>query len=866
MHSLGIIVIFLLFFYANAQLPPETTTNPEDCPYQTFPSQSQFYKGQNCFYLSVPENYNNPEGKKIQIPVLVIESQNTNHQAASVYLEGGPGMGSSPIISLFLSSPEFLNSFLEHGDIILFDQRGTGYSKPNLACPDETLNFDYWNIINIDSIRVCMEYFINEGVDLKSYSSQESAKDINSIRKQLGYEQLNLIGTSYGTFLAQQFMKDFPNQTRSVILDSPVPFGNNFSTPEVFAEAAATIYQNLFDLCLNDFVCNQKYPNLEKEFVDLLESLEQTPLEIKSLKSISPIQVTRLSLSPELLLSLILTPTTSASLFKAIAQRQLTSPELQLSLQAITSFLQPNSPNFGSAMHISVVCNDFHHLPEISSPSSMNPNIIDYYRKASLGFDRSAICDFWPKKSSQQSTDITNEIPTIILVGSLDPITPPYWGKEITKTIEQAKLIEFPSAFHGVILTGPCVQSIMANFIKAPHNQPDENCVSEKEFKIDNSGFDLEVTYFGIPVFETLNTYTLNENTHLWNDWSIGLKAKYSSVLLAQDTLSPSLSFGPNPANQWYEFGAKYILPITIPNYPNQTNIWLDGNTTVLRNQDWISSQATSLNHTSRETEFDLGIEQVISPSFSQDLTLGVSANYLIHEDFAHDDSDQALFPETSNTTLLNLNASYVVPDFRYFQSRHTELTGDIRYGVGSQSETELSWLNAQIGLKHLQGFGWDKKGSFGLGEAREFVFATKFNAGISTGTSPSWEQFSLNNPRSKNFTLRGNYPKNLLRGEQFYSASVELRSKGFEFNNILVTSPYIFADTGNAWGGDYVFRDASLHSDILDGNQYAYGLGINTVLDLPIIPTPVVDLHYSFTPLYPSGTLTASFGTGFNF
>ena len=89
-----------------------------------------------CGWLTVPEDHAQPDGKTIKLAVARFKSDASKPQPDPiVYLEGGPG--GSPLKSSILSQFDvYYGPLLDKRDLILFDQRGTGYSQPALDCPE----------------------------------------------------------------------------------------------------------------------------------------------------------------------------------------------------------------------------------------------------------------------------------------------------------------------------------------------------------------------------------------------------------------------------------------------------------------------------------------------------------------------------------------------------------------------------------------------------------------------------------------------------------------------------------------------------------------------------------------------------------
>ena len=76
--------------------------------------------------------------------------------------------------------------------------------------------------LKVDALAACADE-LRAVADLDAYHTAAIAADVEDLRRALGYEELNLWGTSYGTWVALAAMRDHPEGIRSVILDAPLP-------------------------------------------------------------------------------------------------------------------------------------------------------------------------------------------------------------------------------------------------------------------------------------------------------------------------------------------------------------------------------------------------------------------------------------------------------------------------------------------------------------------------------------------------------------------------------------------------------------------------------------------------------------------
>jgi pimeloyl-ACP methyl ester carboxylesterase len=187
--------------------------------------------GAKCGLLEVPLDYAKPNGEKIKLAVSRVthKSPDAEYQGPMLVNPGGPG-GSGLIYSIF---GDFVPDGAGDGyDWIGFDPRGVGSSQPSLSCiPD----YDGYNRPFVVPITPSLERTwlqrsknyanacgANGGKLLEHLTTVDSAKDMESIRKALGAEQINYYGFSYGTYLGQVYGTLFPDRFRRVVFDGTV--------------------------------------------------------------------------------------------------------------------------------------------------------------------------------------------------------------------------------------------------------------------------------------------------------------------------------------------------------------------------------------------------------------------------------------------------------------------------------------------------------------------------------------------------------------------------------------------------------------------------------------------------------------------
>ena len=187
-----------------------------------------------CGNLIVPRDRANPTGPTLSVYHTIFPAvDGSTNNIPVMYLNGGPGATNADAIAVFESSMSiFREKFGENRDIIVIDQRGTNNSEPTLYCGQELepqrelvygLTFREAADIRVQQMALCRQRLVGEGIDLSDFNTYEIAADISDYLEARGLPQVNLYGASYGTRLAMQTMRLFPDDINAVIIDSILP-------------------------------------------------------------------------------------------------------------------------------------------------------------------------------------------------------------------------------------------------------------------------------------------------------------------------------------------------------------------------------------------------------------------------------------------------------------------------------------------------------------------------------------------------------------------------------------------------------------------------------------------------------------------
>jgi pimeloyl-ACP methyl ester carboxylesterase len=451
-----------------------------------------FVRGQNirCGSLIVSEDRHNPSSPTIRLAVAILTTPNA-HPAADpiLYLSGGPG--ESPLTDFApLFTPDGLNYYLGNRDLIIFDPRGTRYSQPSLDCPElrdttygalsQNLTPEQYVALYRRTLMHCHARLIKAGINLSLYTTAITAADVHDLIQTLGYQQVNLYGGSYGTRLALSVMRDFPQQIRSVVLDSTLP-----PQVDLFTSVPASAMRSfnlLFTACAASAACNSKYPQLEQTFYVLINSLNGQPRTLQVQDTFTGRQYTVL-LNGMRLVSLLFLSLYATDLLPQIPQAISTAHNGNTTL--LTQFYNEvgfTEDAISRGMWYSVECNEDAPVVTVHDIDVAEQTFSPPIRAADL-FNlqgRFSVCQFWhvARASAEEKKPVVSTIPTLILEGEYDPITPPSNGELAAQTLSHSYPLLFPATGHGVGFGALCPRRIILAFLTNPAQEPASRCIA----------------------------------------------------------------------------------------------------------------------------------------------------------------------------------------------------------------------------------------------------------------------------------------------------------------------------------------------------------------------------------------------------
>jgi len=420
-----------------------------------------------CAKLEVPENPEDPAGRKIALNLAVVKAESSAPAPDPVFLlAGGPGQAAAEAYLPLLSSLEKIS--FKH-DLILVDQRGTGGSNP-LVCESETsdelpLRLEVDPAQSARNYQACLQKW---DADPRFYTTAHFARDLEAVRLALAYGQVDLIGVSYGTRAALAYLKAYPSSVRAVVLDGVVPPG------WVLGQSADADTERAMQLvlgrCQAQPACLSAFPDLPGDLQRLRSDLQAAPQTVSIPDPTSGADI-RVRVDGHMAL-LMLRSLLYSSDFSALLPLLIHS--------AAQGDLRPLAAQYAMAAHAEGALYDGLHYAVACSEDApfLDPRQGGgAYAGPSLALMR-AVCAVYPPNPQAQSERgfAPLDTPGLILSGEADPVTPPANGERAAALLPNTKHIVLQGMGHGNFTEGCLPNLIRQLFEEGSSKQIDPAC------------------------------------------------------------------------------------------------------------------------------------------------------------------------------------------------------------------------------------------------------------------------------------------------------------------------------------------------------------------------------------------------------
>jgi pimeloyl-ACP methyl ester carboxylesterase len=426
-----------------------------------------------CGTLKVFENRVTRQGRQIDLNIVLLPALRADAEPDPLFfLAGGPGQGAAKMAR---SLREMFRQVLTDRDIVLVDQRGTGKSNP-LNCEDDDDSLKAFGRSEAEFTAALKKCMAGYDADLTQYTTAIAMDDLDDVRTYLGYDRINIYGGSYGTRAGLVYLRQHGEHVRSAVLDGVAP--TNMRLPLFFPRDVQRALDRLIADCAATAACEAKYPGLNRRLPELMARLERTPATVPV---VHPRTGERGTITFEArhlanILAATLYSPVASSLIPALIERA-EQGDFQ-GLLALASIGDNGSPtNMSVGMQLSVICAE--DAPRITAADMEKESTNSLFGPYVMRMQQEA-CTFWPRGVVPDSfaEPVTSAVPTLIMSGEIDPVTPPVWGEAISKHLSASKHIVMPGTGHTAGGTG-CGLRIIRNFLaKGDTEGLDTSCMA----------------------------------------------------------------------------------------------------------------------------------------------------------------------------------------------------------------------------------------------------------------------------------------------------------------------------------------------------------------------------------------------------
>ena len=400
-----------------------------------------------CGTYEVWENRAAQSGRKIPLRVVVLPATGPDRLSDPfIYFEGGPGQSSVAAASWIAQE---LGDLRKQRDILLVDFRGTGGSA-GLFCPEMQgstgLQGALDNYYSSEAVKACAER-LKATVDLSQYNNDTSVDDVDEVRAALGYDKLNIYGASGGSRAGLVYLRRHPESVRTLILGGVVPMDER--GPFSMAQSAQRALDGLIVECEGDESCRAAFPKLRDEVAAVLRQSEKEPVTVALIDEETgqpvDIRLTRNGLAQ--ILRYMLYNQSTASLLPL---------KIHLAAQGNWKPLAENARSLAfrggtvlaDGYYLSLTCSeDVPFIRPDEIPAAIQGSFLGDLRIRK----QQEACAAWPVPPVSRAflDPVTSDVPTLLLSGERDPVTPPGNAERVARTLKNSLHLIVPDAGHG---------------------------------------------------------------------------------------------------------------------------------------------------------------------------------------------------------------------------------------------------------------------------------------------------------------------------------------------------------------------------------------------------------------------------------
>jgi pimeloyl-ACP methyl ester carboxylesterase len=425
-----------------------------------------------CGVMQVPLDQDHPQAGSIELNVATVPALNRRSTEAPLFLlAGGPGEGAVQMYVPLAGAFARINR--DHA-IVLVDQRGTGRSnRQSCEYPED------WRE-PVDPLPVLRkattECLAKLGDHARFYTTSAAVRDLDAVRAALGYEQIDLYGVSYGTRVAQLYMRRYPLRTHAVILDG-VTYPEEIIGPKTPQDGERAL-NLIMARCKASADCAKAYPELQQDLDALLRRFgpQQVTVTVDDPDSGLPLEVQFTHKFLSIALRLMSYSATQAALLPTLIHQAAHGSLKPLASQSIMGARQVGDL-IANGMQYSVLCSE--DVPFFETANIDRAALLKTYQGTDQLDAAQEICKLWPRGpvDADLHSPLQSDVPTLLLSGEADPVTPPADAERVARGLTRHRHLILKGEGHGQFATG-CVPRLMAEFLAtAAPEQLDASCI-----------------------------------------------------------------------------------------------------------------------------------------------------------------------------------------------------------------------------------------------------------------------------------------------------------------------------------------------------------------------------------------------------
>ena len=404
-----------------------------------------------CGTYDVYENRESMQGRTIAMKVVVYpaKGQETKPDPLFIFV-GGPGQGAASVAGFLVSDMDDVRA---QRDVVLIDQRGTGDSN-QLRCkflgPENSLQTYLTDMFPVDYVEACRKD-LETRADLTKYTSDIAMDDIDEIRAALGYDKINISGGSYGTRACMVYMRRHGESVRTASLLGTAPVF--MAMPGTFAEETEAALQRVIGDCEKDEPCNNAFPKFRDNLETLHKRLLQGPIETEVINPMTK-EKEKISfgLGPFLTIVRAMLYGVRASTELPLVIEQASKGDFNRLAVYAAMYAKGINEGLAEGMYLSITCaEDIPYFDYKASEERAKGTLLGDYRI----FQQRRACEYWPRAEISEGyrDPVKSSIPTLLLSGEVDPVTPPHWGEEVARHLTNSLHVSVPNAAHSLGLS-----------------------------------------------------------------------------------------------------------------------------------------------------------------------------------------------------------------------------------------------------------------------------------------------------------------------------------------------------------------------------------------------------------------------------